>query len=156
MFRLLCKNCSHERELDIELIRLISNRIQIDVSSIFLSTIIENLQLFKCRKCNSKNIILSTSSGKFVEEGFKCNRCLNCDEQIPISRLSINLNAEYCVDCQNLLEQGELDKSTSSVEKEYCKRCGAEMVWRFRSRGGTGVYFLGCSRYPKCRYTISN
>jgi DNA topoisomerase-1 len=41
-------------------------------------------------------------------------------------------------------------KTTPAVEvKEVCPECGAPMKLRGSRRG----YFLGCSKYPKCRGT---
>ena len=33
-----------------------------------------------------------------------------------------------------------------------CKKCGAPMVWRIRMSVSPAKHFLGCSRYPRCKY----
>jgi restriction system protein len=39
--------------------------------------------------------------------------------------------------------------------RKYCPKCEAEMVLRTATRGRErGQQFWGCSRYPKCRFTI--
>ena len=40
------------------------------------------------------------------------------------------------------------------LEKGLCPRCGAPLVVRTAKKGpNEGAQFLGCSRYPDCRYT---
>lgn len=39
-------------------------------------------------------------------------------------------------------------------EKEDCPQCGGELVLRTAKRGtNAGNQFMGCSAYPKCRFT---
>ena len=45
-------------------------------------------------------------------------------------------------------------KLKSGIESQTCPRCGADLVIRTaRSGGQVGTKFLGCSKYPNCRYT---
>ena len=155
MLNIKCKKCDHESQINIEKLRQISRSLNMKLNNIFLTTITENKQKFTCLKCNSKDISIITPKGELVEDGIRCNICLNCDEQIPFPRLLINPNASYCVECQEMLEHGEMLTNEENEEKIKCKRCSSEMVWRFRTKGGNGVYFLGCSNYPRCCFTMS-
>ena len=45
-------------------------------------------------------------------------------------------------------------KLKSGIESQTCPRCGADLVIRtVRSGAQAGTKFLGCSKYPNCRYT---
>ena len=45
---------------------------------------------------------------------------------------------------------------TVPVRQASCPRCGSELVMRTARRGkSAGDQFLGCSSYPKCRYTAA-
>lgn len=40
-------------------------------------------------------------------------------------------------------------------EQKYCPKCESEMVLRTAKKGGnTGQKFWGCSKYPRCRFTL--
>ena len=47
-------------------------------------------------------------------------------------------------------------KLKSGIENQTCPRCGGDLVIR-TARTGTkaGIKFLGCSNYPRCRYTLN-
>ena len=63
------------------------------------------------------------------------------------------------VDGHQLLELIGTVQKTPRVEQKrspakLCPRCGKELVLRTARRGsGAGEQFLGCSGFPKCRYT---
>ena len=40
----------------------------------------------------------------------------------------------------------------STAEQEQCELCGAQMMKRWGRNG----WFLGCSTYPKCKFTSAN
>lgn len=50
-------------------------------------------------------------------------------------------------------------KHVNEVRNKYnsntiCPKCGADLVRRMVSRGtNSGKYFIGCSNYPRCKYT---
>ena len=48
----------------------------------------------------------------------------------------------------------QIAKKEERIEKGECPRCGAPLVIRTAKKGpNAGSQFLGCSRYPDCRYT---
>lgn len=49
------------------------------------------------------------------------------------------------------------ENSTNQNINRICPRCGAELVLRTAKKGEhSGEQFYGCSRYPKCRYKLTN
>lgn len=80
--------------------------------------------------------------------------CSNCGRAISQTRLELLPHATCCVDCQ---EQQEADASGRVSPEAQCPRCAQQgikssLVWRTARDPGVTGYFLGCSRYPDCRY----
>ena len=81
--------------------------------------------------------------------------CAGCGRPIAPERLDALPGATRCVACQQRSEAAPSDPRVSEVE---CPRCAAQgfrarMVWRTaRDPALFDGYFLGCSRFPECRY----
>ena len=47
--------------------------------------------------------------------------------------------------------KNKIDKKVASIKTKggVCPKCGGELIMREGKYGG----FIGCSNYPKCRYT---
>jgi len=82
--------------------------------------------------------------------------CISCGLPIPSERLQAVPGTKHCVDCQ---KEKELNKGHQVQSKKmFCPRCKRKgikslLVWRTaRDPSVRSSYFLGCSRYPKCRY----
>lgn len=81
--------------------------------------------------------------------------CVGCGRPIPAERLEAIPEATRCVPCQQRTELASSDWHVSEVE---CPRCASHgfksrMVWRTaRDPAKFSGYFLGCSRFPECRY----
>ncbi len=81
--------------------------------------------------------------------------CHACNKPIPVERLEIFPDTTLCRNCQESLESGELG-SENSIEP-VCPRCKerglhSKLVYRQARDAEIGGYFLGCSRFPDCRY----
>ncbi len=80
--------------------------------------------------------------------------CAACGRPIPPERLEALPEATQCVRCQQSAETAPTDWRTSEV---VCPRCAARgvqsrMVWRTARDPSISGFFLGCSRFPACRY----
>jgi len=81
--------------------------------------------------------------------------CSVCRCPIPPERLEVFPATTRCVSCQHKSEVSSADCDASELE---CPRCADEgfkskMVWRSaRDPAEFRGYFLGCSRFPLCRY----
>lgn len=62
-----------------------------------------------------------------------------------------NTEYETNYDNKNQLVNGMTDISTPKKEPAVCPRCGANLV----ERNGKNGPFIGCTGFPKCRYTSS-
>lgn len=80
--------------------------------------------------------------------------CAGCGRPIPVERLKVIPDAVYCVCCQENQESDETDSRISEVECPRCAQKGIQsrLVWRTARDPEISGYFLGCSRFPHCRY----
>lgn len=90
------------------------------------------------------------SSGMFTQEAknFADGKPINLIDGIQLNRLisGIQVSSSQAQVARKLQE--ELPPSTE------CPNCGSELVRRVARRGGNaGKKFVGCSGFPKCRYT---
>jgi DNA topoisomerase I len=93
-----------------------------------------------CDKCGSPMVIKKGPRGPFLS----CKAYPKCRNAKPIT-------AELKEKLKDMLPAAAPKKETPQVEvKETCPECDAPMKLR-AGRGGS--WFLGCSKYPKCRGT---
>jgi Prokaryotic dksA/traR C4-type zinc finger len=81
--------------------------------------------------------------------------CIGCGRPIPPERLEAIPDATRCVLCQQRTESTASDWHVSEVECPRCASHGVKsrMVWcTARDPAKFSGYFLGCSRFPECRY----
>ena len=84
---------------------------------------------------------------------FASRLCELCGKPISADRIEALPNTTKCVECQNADEHR---KDTDNDDMGSCPRCGCPLVWRHGApAGSTTKYFIGCSAFPKCRYTTS-
>ncbi len=78
--------------------------------------------------------------------------CLKCGEivELPVQESKTSLLCPAGHTVESTISLPDLGVFTSGVP--YCKKCGSPM----RIRKGYRGQFLGCSRYPKCKFTISS
>jgi restriction system protein len=76
--------------------------------------------------------------------------CLKCGEivELPVQESKTSLLCPAGHPVESTISLPDLGVFTSGVP--YCKKCGSPM----RIRKGYRGKFLGCSRYPKCRFTM--
>ncbi len=80
--------------------------------------------------------------------------CAGCGRPIPPERLEALPEATMCVPCQQGAELAPTNWRVSEVECPRCARNGFRslLVWRTARDATISGYFLGCSRFPECRY----
>ena len=85
-----------------------------------------------CDKCGAKMVIRWGRYGRFLS----CSKYPDCKNAKPLNN--------------NGPEDERLKELAEKVGERACDECGAPMVVR---RGRYG-YFLGCSKYPECKFTL--
>ena len=83
--------------------------------------------------------------------------CLVCKRPIHPERLEAIPNATKCVKCQSIAESASPNSAVTSLDCPRCTKNGfrSRLVWRTARDPNISGYFLGCSRFPDCRYTES-
>ena len=115
----------------------------------------------KCR--NAKDVDAQGNPAKPIETGINCEKCgspmvvkrgprgpfLGCSAY-PKCRSTKQVPEDLKEKLKDILPPPPKKKEGPAVEvKETCPQCDAPM----KLRPGRGGYFLGCSKYPKCRGT---
>ncbi len=84
--------------------------------------------------------------------------CASCNTPISPSRLIAKPEAQLCIECKGRQEKNKVNPEVSEKLCPRCKTRGIEshMVWRTPNDPNKYKisYFLGCSRFPECKYTI--
>jgi DNA topoisomerase-1 len=116
----------------------------------------------KCR--NAKDVDANGNPVKPLETGILCEKCnkpmnvrrgprgpfLGCSGY-PKCRSTKPLPDELKDQAQAMMPAAAAKKTMPEVDVQVaCPECGAPMKLRERRRGPAG-YFLGCSKYPKCK-----
>jgi DNA topoisomerase-1 len=96
----------------------------------------------QCEKCGSPMIIRRGPRGPFLG----CSAYPKCRSTKPMP--------EELKEQAKALMPARPKKELPKVEiQETCPECGSPMVVRESHRRGRSGYFLGCSKYPKCKGT---
>jgi hypothetical protein len=74
--------------------------------------------------------------------------CVDGGQVIPEARLVAVPRAVRCLERQSRAEE----KPSPREVLHPCSICGNKLVWRYR-KNGTADYFIGCTNFPRCRYT---
>jgi DNA topoisomerase-1 len=116
----------------------------------------------KCR--NAKDVDANGNPVKPLETGIACEKCgkpmnvrrgprgpfLGCSGY-PKCRSTKPLPDELKDQAQAMMPAAAAKKTMPAVDVQVgCPECGAPMKLRERRKGPAG-YFLGCSKYPKCK-----
>ena len=118
---------------------------------------------FVCSNCFSKDFKIFDANGDLLFDKSRAVYCLRCGLPIPFPRISVLPGIRICTLCK---EEEEEDSSADTgmyfpaVPRGYrgkCPKCLKE-----KSTGIVVVYhnskdnnfFLGCSLFPKCRWTV--
>lgn len=84
--------------------------------------------------------------------------CTYCNAVIPPERLNAVPGSTLCVRCQ---EKAENVKTDTSHSGEICPRCRSkgiqsQLIWKRAHDPERSGEFLGCARFPECRYIARN
>ncbi len=79
--------------------------------------------------------------------------CSSCGEKIPEGRLKAVPGTRYCTVCAEEVGKGQVDAPWPKppADKAICPYCYSPTVVRQNAKDMS--FFLGCSAFPKCRWT---
>jgi restriction system protein len=98
-------------------------------------------EMFGVLTASNADKVIVICSGKFTQQA------IDFASDKPIELLSGN-------ELLSLIAEVQAESNIEGNKKALCPRCGSELVEREAKRGtNAGNTFLGCSAFPKCRYT---
>ena len=98
-------------------------------------------EMFGVLTASNANKVIVICSGKFTQQA------IDFASDKPIELLSGN-------ELLSLVKDVQAEPNIEPLQQASCPRCGSELVERQAKRGtNAGNTFLGCSSFPKCRYT---
>lgn len=98
-------------------------------------------EMFGVLTASNADKVIVICSGKFTQQA------IDFALDKPIELLSGN-------ELLSLVKDVQAEPNIAPLQQASCPRCGSELVERQAKRGtNAGNTFLGCSSFPKCRYT---
>lgn len=144
---LTCSKCGRQARLDAT---LLESRFNLSLTTHSVGRLYRRLC---CRDCGSRDVRIEDEARQVLIDPNKIVLCQACGHPIPLPRIEVMPEVELCVPCAE-------DRAKPSpvppwpqppANKGRCPRCGSLTEVRMNSKDES--YFLGCSSYPKCRWT---
>ena len=133
-----CGDCGFIRKITEDYVSMINKQYNYENITDIEEFLRTNSHRLKC-KCGKKNASI-------------IRRCHICNQTIAEERIESIPTINICFSCQVELESRSLMDDDQDFGK--CPRCGMKLVQRIRKKVIPAAYFVGCSGYPKCRYTV--
>jgi hypothetical protein len=145
--RLECNDCSHQGVVSSDLIK---HRLGEPLS---YSNIAELWPKFRCSRCGSRHVCVSDEDKGLLLDPENVRRCQDCGIAILLPRIQALPTAITCQVCAQEGEQPERPSPypTPPPSLSICPRCKRPTVVRENMTDGN--YFIGCTSFPKCRWT---
>ena len=107
----------------------------------------------RCSGCGSREIRIGDVAGRTLIDPAAITPCRTCGCPIPLSRLEALPGTNICMPCA---EDGAKPPAPPPYPqppagKRKCPRCGRPAI--VRQNGEDQGFFLGCTSFPKCRWT---
>ncbi|GFD91051.1 membrane protein [Tenacibaculum sp. KUL152] len=98
-------------------------------------------EMFGVLTASNANKVIVICSGKFTQQA------IDFASDKPVTLIDGN-------ELLSLINEVQTEPKVEAINQNVCPRCGSELVERQAKRGANaGNAFLGCSAFPKCRYT---
>ena len=150
-----CQSCGHSAELNRYAARY---RLKHDLTHDILPALLNSL---KCSRCGTRRPRIFDESNRPLphdiqntpSEPLQILHCANCGQPIDRYRLADMPGALLCASCEPKPKLGAhappYPQPPPRLSK--CPRCNYPTI--VREHGNDGTYFIGCSSFPKCRWT---
>jgi len=144
---LTCTHCDHKGAVDG---KALSDRLN---EPLTYANIAELSGEFKYSACGSKAILINDDQCELLLDSSNTRLCQACEKPIIFPRLQSLPGTSLCHTCAEEGEQPELTSPypTPPPELSKCPRCESPSIVRENSE--TEIYFIGCTSFPKRRWT---
>lgn len=144
-----CSHCGHTADME-------RSRAEAHLSrELTIEAVPELFKLLRCGNCGQRKVRLLDDEGQILIDHADLVRCESCGRPIPKARLAALPDSRLCTSCA-----AEMSRPVQpppypqpSPDARTCLRCGRPTV--VRQGREDGVFFIGCTYYPKCTWTQS-
>jgi len=144
-----CRHCAHRGEIDGA---LLGQRLGEPLSIRSVGQLYGRL---RCSQCGASEVRVLDDAGHPLLDPTAITPCVVCGQPIPLPRLSAMPNSNVCLACAVDAAKQPLDPPypMPPADRQKCLRCGRSTIVRQNKEDED--FFLGCTGFPKCRWTNS-
>lgn len=142
-----CGECDHSAVLDED---RFAEMIGDDLS---IKTVSKLFPRLRCSKCGSRTIFIKDERERVIIDPRDIVSCKSCGLPIPLPRLAAMPGTNICPSCaiEGVKPQPQAAYPQPPDDMRECPRCGLPTVVRQNEEDRN--YFIGCTGFPKCRWT---
>lgn len=144
-----CAECNHRVTIEAE---VLESRLDRPLSMASVGSLWGRM---RCGRCGTREIRISDAAGRALIDPAAITPCRTCGCPIPLPRLEALPDTDVCVLCRE--EEGNHlpapPHPQPPANERKCPRCGSPTV--VRQNSDNHEFFLGCTSFPKCRWTRS-
>lgn len=119
----------------------------------------DSLLKLQCSDCRSKANFVYNEKDQLLFDLSNISLCSACETPIPIARLNAVPGTSVCTPCaQGGAQDARIPPPHPSPPSELskCPRCekyGRNSKTEMRQNGSDKSWFIGCTTFPRCRWT---
>lgn len=146
--RVECLSCEHKASIDGTVLAR-----KLNFEQLGLKNVADAVPSLKCKDCGKRLVRIFDDRERLLFDSHNLTLCWVCDDPIPLPRLATLPGTTLCIEC---MERDELDPVSPAypqppIELRTCPACKSQSV--ARQNGEFHTWFIGCSAFPKCRWT---
>ena len=112
----------------------------------------EVLDRLRCTECRSKQVAVKDDRGTMIYDADRCTTCPECGLPRLLPELALHSAGALCPACaEETKSRPPPPHPMPPKGKDKCPRCGAGTL--IYERRVDGDRFIGCSRFPSCRWS---
>jgi len=147
--KLECRRCDHRSEMSGA---LLEERLDEPLSIRSVGQLYGRL---RCSQCGRSEVRVLDDAGHLLINPTAITPCALCGQPIPLPRLSAMPNSNVCLACAAGATERPHDPPypMPPADRQKCLFCGRSTIVRQNKEDED--FFLGCTGFPKCRWTNS-
>ena len=142
-----CPGCGRRAAIDAE---TLESRLDLPLS---INSVGQLYGWLRCSGCGSREIRIGDTDGRALIDPDAITPCHACACPIPLPRLAALPDTNVCMPCaeDGVKPPAPPPYPQPPADKRKCPRCEAPTIVRQNSEDQ--AFFLGCTSFPKCRWT---
>ena len=145
--RLECVNCGHVAVAEAEKLEEFLGE------ALTFNTVSTTYKYFRCTECDKSSARMFDDTNRLLIDPESIAPCHVCHSPIIAPRLEVQPETNACAACAKEGAKPPVDPPCPQppASQKNCPRCGNQTIVRQNSQDL--YYFLGCTSFPKCRWT---